>query len=119
MEAQKLLIWLGYNATTRSVNLYAKWVPANYVITYNLNAGDASYNGVSPTSICTDGFFIEPKSEPTRPGYMFIEWCRTADGTGESMSSISFIYENTSVYAIWKQIIPNITVDVVCDAYGR
>ncbi|OWA35810.1 hypothetical protein B9G55_07930 [Saccharibacillus sp. O16] len=95
---------------TQEGNYYAKWVPANYTVTFNANAGSDSVSGMPASRNVTDGQFGTMPSAPTRTGYQFIEWNRAADGTSEAIYPSTLITANTTLYAIWKAS-QNITFD--------
>ncbi len=63
------------NLTTTAngtVNLYAKWTPKTYSITYNYDSGSAPSSGVPGTYTYGTGATISGK--PTRSGYTFNGW---------------------------------------------
>lgn len=82
---------------------YAVWQVAvtNYTITYNANGG--TLTDVASKNV-TNGLFGTLPSTPTRNGYLFIEWNKINDGTGEAIYPTTSISGNTTVYAIWKAI---------------
>lgn len=88
---------------------YAKWAPASYLLTFDGN-GSGVTNVPSPKTI-TGGYFGVLLEEPTRPGFQFVEWNRSPDGTGEALVATSIITQNTTAYAIWKPV-TTITFDV-------
>jgi uncharacterized repeat protein (TIGR02543 family) len=51
--------------------LYAKWIPIEYNITYELNGGESSDNNPSAYNIATEDITL---SAPTKAGYTFIGW---------------------------------------------
>ncbi|PKK95109.1 MAG: hypothetical protein CVV60_02965 [Tenericutes bacterium HGW-Tenericutes-5] len=65
VENQVTEIQLG---TTGNLNLYARWEPKEYTITFNSSGGDF----VAPLSVLFDEEFILPATVKT--GYTFIEW---------------------------------------------
>ncbi|MBN2879300.1 MAG: tandem-95 repeat protein, partial [Clostridia bacterium] len=83
-------------------NYYAKWVPVTYDVTFNQNYVGAPADTIQPA---TDGVVGALPTEPTRTGYEFIEWNRLTDATGEAIYPTTQITEDTTVYAIWKEII--------------
>lgn len=68
-----------------TVNLYAKWTPVNYSITYNLNGGSISGQKTSYT-IETSTFSLPT---PTRTGYLFTGWTGSNGSTPSKSVSIS------------------------------
>lgn len=90
--------------------IYAKWTADSYVLTYNLNAGDADRNGGAAEDTVAYGELISNAANyignsgiyaPTRTGYIFGGWyleptCDTAAG-GTVMPA-----NNTTIYAKWE-----------------
>lgn len=68
-----------------TVNLYAKWTPVNYSITYNLNGGSISGQKTSYT-IETSTFTLPT---PSRTGYLFTGWTGSNGSTPSKSVSIS------------------------------
>ena len=62
--------------------LFAKWIPDNYTITYNLNGGSVGLDNPSKYTVETESFVL---NEPVRTGYDFIGW----SGTGITGNEIS------------------------------
>ena len=60
--------------TTSNVNLYAKWTPIAYVITYSLNGGTNAPSNPASYTIESDDVII---NAPTRNGYSFTGWSGT------------------------------------------
>lgn len=54
--------------------LYAQWIPAKYIITYNLNYGKIAGNNPKEYTIETQTFIL---NNPTREGYIFSGWSGT------------------------------------------
>ena len=88
-----------------SYDLYAKWEPNEYVITYNPNSGIASKNS---DKVIFDNQFI--LIVPTRDGYEFSGWyigeTQLTDSRGGSLAKYG-IAGNITVVAHWK---PNLNV---------
>ncbi len=93
------------------ITIYAKWVPKEYSISYNLDGGTQS--GQAPAKARVDSWF--GVDAPTRRGYDFAGWsasgmssgasqthgfAQNADGTGGSTSTTSTSY--TVSDAAWK-----------------
>lgn len=53
------------------IELYAKWIPTDYQITYHLNGGTNDTHNPLSYNFETDIIFF---AEPTKPGYDFIGW---------------------------------------------
>ncbi|HZK39163.1 MAG TPA: InlB B-repeat-containing protein [Clostridia bacterium] len=97
-----------YTMNTQGAELYAKWAPIVYSVSYNANGGASA---PAPNAAVYDVEFIIPSAEPLRSGYTFLGWARTASAgtfefvTGESVSNLSVNNGETVVlYAIW---VPN------------
>lgn len=81
-----------------TVNLYAKWTPVNYSITYNLNGGSISGQKTSYT-IETATFSLPT---PTRAGYLFTGWTGSNGSTPQtSVSIVKGSTGNKSYTANW------------------
>lgn len=87
-----------------TVTLYAVWKP-NPVITFNGNGGTTSGGETTATQSIPYGVSTALNENPfTKAGSTFIGWNKYASGTYAQYSdkgSIS-IYEDTTLYAIWK-----------------
>ena len=87
-----------------TVTLYAVWKP-NPVITFNGNGGTTSGGETTATQSIPYGVSTALNENPfTKAGSTFIGWNKYASGTYAHYSdkgSIS-IYEDTTLYAIWK-----------------
>lgn len=68
-----------------TVNLYAKWAPVTYTISYNLNGGSISGQKTSYT-IETATFSLPT---PTRTGYLFTGWTGSNGTTAQTSVSIA------------------------------
>lgn len=64
---------------------YAKWTPANYTISYNLNGGSVSGN---PTSYNIETATFTLKN-PTKTGYTFTGWTGSNGSTAQTSVSIA------------------------------
>jgi len=81
-------------------NLYAKWTPTTYTLTYHLNSGTAP----SPDNPLT--YTIETSTitlkDPTRTGYIFGGWYDNFELTGSAVTQIPLgSYDNKDFYAKW------------------
>jgi uncharacterized repeat protein (TIGR02543 family) len=99
---------------TVHINLFAKWIPNTYTVTFDKNNTDLGSTEASPqTGTVTYpeplGTLPEP---PTRPGYTFTGWNKLANGTGEAVTETTAVNANITVYAQWKEgvIVPGATV---------
>ena len=86
-------------STASNHTLYAKWVPINYTITYQLNGG-ANEAGNPPTyTIESDTFTL---GAPTRTGYTFSGWYDNETFSGTAVTTITQgSTGNTSFYVKW------------------
>lgn len=82
---------------TSNITLYAKYTPASYTITYNLDGGENSL--VNPTSYTIEdsAIILEPA---TRTGYAFLGWYNSVGQLVTSIASGS--YGNITLYAHWE-----------------
>ena len=92
------------NFSEPTVTLYAVWKP-NPVITFNGNGGTTSGGETTATQSIPYGVSTALNENPfTKAGSTFLGWNKYASGTYAQYSdkgSIS-IYEDTTLYAIWK-----------------
>lgn len=100
--------WNGVMADT-DITLYAKWIPVEYNIVYNLNGG---VNGANPST-----FNIEDDVtylNPSRIGYDFDGWFTDATFTTQTLGLVVGSSEVQTIYAKWTPIIYTLTyLDVV------
>ncbi|MCQ2591286.1 MAG: InlB B-repeat-containing protein [Treponema sp.] len=67
------------NGSTEDFILYAKWIPVQYDITYNLNGGLLPDNAQLFYSVSTDSYELPI---PTKEGYVFKGWYLQEDYSG-------------------------------------
>ena len=91
------------------LTLYAHWVPSTqYVITYDANASDASFDNGSKVFTETkthDVTYTLSQEKPDRGTYwVWTEWNTKPDGTGKTYLGGNEYKENKNLtlYAIWK-----------------
>ena len=91
--------------TTDIKDLYARYVPVNYSLSYTLNGGSVS-NPKNPTSynVETPTFTLK---NPTKNGYNFTGW--SGDGTGTEVTINQGSSGDKSFTANWSPITYNIT----------
>jgi len=84
-----------------TVELCAQWAAVSYQLIYDGNGGtgvpNASAQAYNSTVTTTSGI-------PNRPGYTFISWNTSADGTGTprpSSGTFTMPAANVTLYAIW------------------
>ena len=82
------------------VNLYPKWNPNTFTISYNLNGGSGNVSG-APTSWTAgnDGVAL-PRTGFTRTGYDFAGWSAT-QGSTTPVDWEYTTFRNTELFAIW------------------
>lgn len=82
------------------------WVPTlpTYTISYNANGGSGAPSAQTKTWGTSSANTITLSSTlPTRPGYVFVEWNTSADGTGTAYAPSATYKANAAVtlYAVW------------------
>ena len=86
-----------------SVSLYAIWVPKSttvYTLTFNANGG----KGAPAEKKFTEKVVI-PYQRPTRDGYVFLGWSKSASATTPTYSAgadVSNLTADTKLYAVWQ-----------------
>ena len=82
--------------------LYAKWIPTEYAITYNLNGGRNNEANLASYTIESASFILQDAS---RNGYSFAGWYENANYTGARITQIAKgSYGMKSLYAKWNVI---------------
>ena len=97
------------------INLYAKWTPKTYTLTFDKNAGSGGTNSVSVTF----GSPMPSATAPTRTGYIFSGYTQNLNGTGtqyynSSMTSTSNWNQDVAdpvIYAQWSAKTFTVTFD--------
>ena len=89
---------------TTDVNLYAKWTPIEYPISYDLDEGENHEE--NPETYTMDDGVVELQ-DPVREGYQFDGWYLDADYT-QQLNAISeaLASEDLTCYAKWKEKLP-------------
>ncbi|MBO4857636.1 MAG: InlB B-repeat-containing protein [Treponema sp.] len=97
------------------VALYAKWIPKEYSITYNLNSGtNASGN---PESFTVETSTITLKA-PSRFAYTFKGWYTSSSFAGEAVTSIpKGSHDNIKLWAKWEEIKASSKITVSAPVY--
>ena len=72
--------------STGNVQLWAKWTPTQYTITYNLGGG--TNHGDNPTTYTVESAAIA-LGAATRTGYQFGGWYASADCSGDAVTTIA------------------------------
>jgi uncharacterized repeat protein (TIGR02543 family) len=91
--------WHFDQSVNRDLNLYARWIPNKYTITFESNGGTP----VDPIYQDYKSEVIAPEP-PTREGYTFDGWYINEEFTAEQYVFSTMPYENITLYAKW---IPN------------
>jgi uncharacterized repeat protein (TIGR02543 family) len=87
------------SGSTGDINLYARWTPTNFTITYNLNNG--TNHADNPTSFTIECEKITLNS-PTRIGFIFAGWFTNSSFTGEAITTIpTGSTGNRTLWARW------------------
>ena len=72
--------------STGNVELWAKWTPTQYTITYNLGGGTNHGDNPSTYTVESAGIAL---SAATRTGYQFGGWYASADCSGDAVTTIA------------------------------
>jgi uncharacterized repeat protein (TIGR02543 family) len=88
----------GNYSTAADLQLFAKWTPVQFTVSYNTADGGTAPANQSYT-YGTAGLTIDSGSSLTKSGYTFLGWSKTATGT--TVSSPFIPTENTILYARW------------------
>ena len=90
----------GNYSTAADLQLFAKWTPDVFRVTYDVNGGDS---GAAPAfqdyTYGTTGITLRDNSGFARANYVFLGWSKTATGT--TVSSPFIPTANTILYARW------------------
>jgi len=85
--------------STGNVELWAKWTPTQYTITYNLGGG--TNHGDNPTTYNVESAAIA-LGAATRTGYQFGGWYASADCSGDAVTTIATgTTGNVELWAKW------------------
>jgi len=88
----------GNYSTGADLQLFAKWNPVQFTVSYNTASGGAAPANQSYT-YGTTGLTIDSGSSLSKSGYTFLGWSKTE--TGNTVSSPFIPTENTILYARW------------------
>ena len=85
---------------TGDIDLYAKWIPIPYSITYELNGG--VNDPANPASYTVEDMVV--LRDPSRNGYIFRGWYNDAEFSGDPVTVISGAScSNITLYAKWEE----------------
>jgi len=87
-------------------DLYAKWTPTTYTITYTLNSGTVETANPASYTIETAAFTL---NNPTRTGYTFAGWTGTNGTTPQTTVSVQESTGNKNYTANWTLITYTVT----------
>lgn len=98
------------DTVTKNTTLYAGWekdnsgttTPGDITVTINLDGGTLG-SGNTTLTVNADGKVERPAKDPTRPGYIFINWYTDASCTTVWDFSTHIVNSNTTIYAGWKK----------------
>lgn len=84
-----------------------------FTITFNANGGE---NAPSEQSKIYGFDTVLSATVPTRAGYKFLGWATSENGNAEYAASATFsINANTTLYAVWQEIIGDLNLDNAVD----
>jgi len=94
-----------YYLVTRTITMYAKWL-AVLTVTFDGGAGVAGSPPTPRTANSGDGITLPGKGTLVKPGWMFVGWNTSADGTGTSYAQGSSYKpaDNATLYAKWVSV---------------
>ncbi len=107
-DAQLTIPWeFEYDTITANTNLYAKWTPEIYSITY-LDGGSIAFSGIHGGNSPSTHTFGTTTAlvNPTKAGFNFGGWYISSDCSGVALSSISATGYSSDItlYAKWAPI---------------
>ncbi|MDE3107909.1 MAG: InlB B-repeat-containing protein [Acidobacteriota bacterium] len=93
---------------TQSATLYAQWTPSVVGVTFNLGGASGSLSNVSGT--VGESIVLPGASSMIRPGFVFVGWNTSADGSGTSYApGASYVLGTApTLYAQWRAVPTNI-----------
>lgn len=94
-----------YIVLTQNINLYAMWEQAECTVTFDYNNG----TGTKRSETVKYGTEVAMIAKPERPGYIFLGWCATLDGsttryqpaTEDKEADAIAVKSNVTLYALW------------------
>ena len=82
---------------TADLTLYAKWLPKEFTVKFNLNGGDGDIDN----QFVLYGGYVEEPEEPERDDYEFDGWYTSKDFSTEWNFDSNKVTKNTTLYAKW------------------
>lgn len=95
--------------TIGNLELFAKWVPINYTISYELNEGENHPSNPLTYNIEGNDIVLE---NPSRSGCEFLGWYTDSTFDNQIYSIKTSILEDITIYAKWKILTYNITYNL-------
>jgi len=86
------------DTVSSDITLKAVW---KELFTFTFSTGEGS--SVNPQEVIDGETAVQPSSVPTREGYQFVRWAAAENGTTDFDFNTP-INENTTIYAVWKQV---------------
>ncbi|WP_422480937.1 BspA family leucine-rich repeat surface protein, partial [Pleomorphochaeta sp. DL1XJH-081] len=98
--------------TVGNVEVHAKWTPAEYTVTFNLQGGSASEQIMKNV---TYGMEYGTLEDISRDGYTFEGWYTESDGTGEKVENDTLVSATAdhTLYAKWTPIVYTVIFDAL------
>ena len=89
-----------YLVPTKDMTLYAMWERNDCKVTFNHNNGTGTEESII---VDYNGYVSMPKMDPERPGYIFLGWSASKDGSGKRYHRGDSIQVKSDVilYALW------------------
>ena len=100
-----------FTMPANDVVLFAIWLPSAYTVSFNANLGSQAPGVIASKTGLT---VTVPQSTPVRPGYTFVEWNTSQDGSGTSYgngSTFTMPPNNVVLFAQWTAISYTLTYD--------
>lgn len=100
-----------------TTTLYAVWKQTNYVLLFDTDGGEPTSYTIEGKG-ASDGYTFSIPSDyvPSKTGYTFGGWSETRGGTAVVQSGSSYtVSKTTTLYAVWTEVIENITYNVSYD----
>jgi uncharacterized protein (TIGR02145 family)/uncharacterized repeat protein (TIGR02543 family) len=90
------------SGSTGDKNLWAKWTPNSYVVTFDGQGATTSANPSSKTVLTPATTVGTLPTPPLRTGYVFDKWYTEINGAGTVFIATTTVTQNITVYAKWE-----------------